>query len=85
MLEGIPLELAKAITSSVSIPTIGIGAGPHCDGQVLVINDLVGLHSSRVPKFVKQYADFKSLMTKAVKSFSSRCKKMQISHRRKQL
>lgn len=71
VLEGIPLELAKAITNSVSIPTIGIGAGPHCDGQVLVINDLVGLHSSRVPKFVKQYADFKGLMTKAIKSFSS--------------
>ncbi|NIP39689.1 MAG: 3-methyl-2-oxobutanoate hydroxymethyltransferase [Candidatus Dadabacteria bacterium] len=71
VLEGIPLELAKAVTKSVSIPTIGIGAGPHCDGQVLVINDLVGLHNSRVPKFVKQYADFRDLMTKAVKSYSA--------------
>ncbi|NIT13632.1 MAG: 3-methyl-2-oxobutanoate hydroxymethyltransferase [Candidatus Dadabacteria bacterium] len=71
VLEGIPLELAKEITKSISIPTIGIGAGPHCDGQVLVINDLVGLHTGGVPKFVKQYADFRKLMTKAVKSFSS--------------
>ena len=71
VLEGIPLELAKQITKSVSIPTIGIGAGPHCDGQVLVINDLVGLHTGKLPKFVKQYVDFRDLMTKAVKSYSS--------------
>lgn len=71
VLEGIPLELAKEITSSVSIPTIGIGAGPHCDGQVLVINDLVGLHTGKMPKFVKQYVDFRDLMTKAVKSYSA--------------
>lgn len=71
VLEGIPRELAKQITESVSVPTIGIGAGPQCDGQVLVINDLVGLHTSKAPKFVKQYTDFRKLMTKAVKSFSS--------------
>lgn len=71
VLEGIPLELAKEITKSVSVPTIGIGAGPYCDGQVLVINDLVGLHTGKLPKFVKQYADFRDLMTKAVKSYSS--------------
>jgi len=70
VLEGIPLELANRITKSVSIPTIGIGAGSYCDGQVLVINDLVGLHTEKAPKFVKQYADFKKSMQKAVKSFS---------------
>ena len=55
VLEGVPLELAKMITKSISIPTIGIGAGPHCDGQVLVINDLVGLVCDKPPKFVKHY------------------------------
>ncbi len=71
VLEGIPLELAKMITESVDIPTIGIGAGPHCDGQVLVINDLVGLNIEPSPRFVKQYADFRKSMTNAVKSFTS--------------
>jgi 3-methyl-2-oxobutanoate hydroxymethyltransferase len=71
VLEGIPLELAREITNSVSIPTIGIGAGPHCDGQVLVINDLVGLRTGKLPKFVKQYVDFRDLMSKAVKSYSA--------------
>jgi len=69
VLEGVPLELARMITDSIDIPTIGIGAGPHCDGQVLVINDLVGLVSEKPPKFVKQYADFKQSMTDAVEEF----------------
>lgn len=69
VLEGVPLELARMITESISIPTIGIGAGPHCDGQVLVINDLVGLVTEKTPKFVKQYADFRQSMTDAVEAF----------------
>lgn len=58
VLEGIPSDLAQQITESVSIPTIGIGAGPHCDGQVLVCYDLLGLTPDLKPKFVKRYAEF---------------------------
>jgi 3-methyl-2-oxobutanoate hydroxymethyltransferase len=57
VLEGIPRELAALITRELSIPTIGIGAGPECDGQVLVIHDLLGLGFGARPKFVRQYAD----------------------------
>jgi len=56
VLEGIPSGLAKRITEEVGVPTIGIGAGPHCDGQVLVIHDMLGMLPGRVPKFVRQYA-----------------------------
>ena len=69
VLEGMPIELAKEITSRVSIPTIGIGAGPHCDGQVLVIHDMLGLFDDFKPKFVKRYAELKDVITGAVKSF----------------
>lgn len=56
VLEGIPGEIAKRITEEISIPTIGIGAGVHCDGQVLVLHDLLGLFERFVPKFIKRYA-----------------------------
>jgi 3-methyl-2-oxobutanoate hydroxymethyltransferase len=59
VLEAIPTELARTITEQVAIPTIGIGAGPHCDGQVLVLYDLLGLFDDFVPKFVKPYAHLK--------------------------
>jgi 3-methyl-2-oxobutanoate hydroxymethyltransferase len=71
VLEGIPLDLAKEISERLAIPTIGIGAGPHCDGQVLVIHDMLGLFDDFTPKFVKRYADIKEVMTGAVKSFIS--------------
>ena len=58
VLEGIPTDLAKRITDEIDIPTIGIGAGPHCDGQVLVCYDLLGLTPDMKPKFVKRYAEF---------------------------
>ena len=58
VLEGIPTDLAQRITAEVDIPTIGIGAGPHCDGQVLVCYDLLGLTPDLKPKFVKRYAEF---------------------------
>jgi 3-methyl-2-oxobutanoate hydroxymethyltransferase len=58
VLEGIPSELASRITAELAIPTIGIGAGPHCDGQVLVCYDLLGLTPERVPRFVKKYETF---------------------------
>lgn len=58
VLEGIPTDLAQRITDTIDIPTIGIGAGPHCDGQVLVCYDLLGLTPDLKPKFVKRYATF---------------------------
>lgn len=69
VLEGVPAGLAKEITERVTIPTIGIGAGIHCDGQVLVVHDMLGLFDDFTPKFVKRYADIKSAMTAAVKDF----------------
>lgn len=60
VLEAIPMELARKVTQALSISTIGIGAGPHCDGQVLVLYDLLGLFDTFVPKFVKTYAHFKT-------------------------
>lgn len=69
VLEGIPSELARDITSCLSIPTIGIGAGPHCDGQVLVINDMIGMNTVRTPKFVKKYADVRTVIDTAVRRY----------------
>ena len=69
VLEGMPLDLAREITERLSIPTIGIGAGIHCDGQVLVIHDMLGLFENFTPKFVKRYADVKAVVTGAVKEF----------------
>jgi 3-methyl-2-oxobutanoate hydroxymethyltransferase len=69
VLEGMPMDLAEEITERLTIPTIGIGAGVHCDGQVLVIHDMLGLFDDFTPKFVKRYADVKSVMTGAVKEF----------------
>lgn len=69
VLECVPAALAKAITEKVSVPTIGIGAGPHCDGQILVIDDLLGLSKGPVPKFVKQYANLRKKTARAVKQF----------------
>lgn len=74
VLEGIPQSLAKRITSSISIPTIGIGAGSGCDGQVLVIHDILGLCEKYSPKFVKRYADARALMADAVSMYISEVK-----------
>lgn len=69
VLEGIPREVAAMITAEVSVPTIGIGAGPDCDGQVLVLHDLLGLTFSTAPKFVRQYADLRTAISGAVRAF----------------
>jgi 3-methyl-2-oxobutanoate hydroxymethyltransferase len=69
VLEGVPTALAKEITERVTIPTIGIGAGIHCDGQVLVVHDMLGLFDDFAPTFAKRYADIKGVMTAAVKNF----------------
>jgi 3-methyl-2-oxobutanoate hydroxymethyltransferase len=69
VLECIPRGIAKKITQEVAIPTIGIGAGADCDGQVLVLHDLLGITSGYVPRFVKAYADVKGEITRAVTSY----------------
>jgi 3-methyl-2-oxobutanoate hydroxymethyltransferase len=66
VLECVPADVARKITQTVRVPTIGIGAGPDCDGQVLVINDLLGITSGYVPRFVKAYADLKTSIHDAV-------------------
>lgn len=68
-LEGIPAELSKIISESIRIPTIGIGAGKDCDGQVLVVNDMLGMFHGFVPKFVKQFARLDIAMHDAIKCY----------------
>lgn len=70
VLEGIPLEAADDVTNAVSVPTIGIGAGPHCDGQVLVLPDLLGLTDRFKPRFLKTYESFAERGKKAVAEFA---------------
>jgi 3-methyl-2-oxobutanoate hydroxymethyltransferase len=69
VLEKIPFELAKKVTDSVSIPTIGIGAGPFCDGQVLVVYDMLGLFEEFKPKFVRRYAELAQIIREAFKNY----------------
>ena len=69
VLEAIPAEVARRITAAVSIPSIGIGAGPHCDGQILVLYDLLGLFDEFVPKFVKPYAHLKADALQALRRY----------------
>ncbi len=76
-LEGIPREVAAMITAEVSTPTIGIGAGPECDGQVLVFHDIVNLTFGHAAKFVRQYADASALISNAVRSFRADVKSHQ--------
>ena len=70
VLEGLPTPLAHEITSALSIPTIGIGAGPHCDGQVLVLYDLLGMNATFTPKFLKRYANLEDLIKGALETFA---------------
>ncbi len=74
VLECVPAELSKIITNTLSIPTIGIGAGKYCDGQVLVYQDMLGIYSNIAPKFVKKYADLGSEMKSAFKKYISEIK-----------
>jgi 3-methyl-2-oxobutanoate hydroxymethyltransferase len=69
VLEGVPNILAQMVTQEVPVPTIGIGAGPYCDGQVLVFHDVLGLYDGRVPKFVRQYAHLADAATEALQHF----------------
>ncbi len=74
VLEGIPHPIARVITERLSVPVIGIGAGPHCDGQVLVFHDVVGLSFGVSPKFVKQYADLAGEIETALERFKNEIK-----------
>jgi 3-methyl-2-oxobutanoate hydroxymethyltransferase len=70
LMECVPRTLAAQVTSELSVPTIGIGAGPDCDGQVLVTNDMLGLNVQKVPKFVRQYQDLAGRISEAVSQFN---------------
>jgi len=69
VIEAVPREIAARITENVPVPTIGIGAGPECDGQVLVLSDLLGLTEGRMPKFARQYADLRGTIRGAVAQY----------------
>jgi 3-methyl-2-oxobutanoate hydroxymethyltransferase len=69
VLEAVPRELAAQITRELNIPTIGIGAGPECDGQILVVNDLLGLTFNPPPKFARQYANVGEMISSAVRTY----------------
>ena len=71
VLEGIPLDLAREITAQLEIPTIGIGAGVHCDGQVLVCYDMLGMNEGFKPKFLKEYASLHEVMVAAASSYAN--------------
>ncbi len=71
LMEMVEPEVAREITEAVSIPTIGIGAGPHCDGQVLVISDVLGLNAGKYPGFVKKYAELREVAVKALTEYAT--------------
>jgi len=70
VLEAVPEDLAREITKKVGVPTIGIGAGKGCDGQILVVDDMLGMGAGPTPKFVKRYAELRTAMVDAVKSYA---------------
>ncbi len=69
VLEAVPTDLARRITEELTIPTIGIGAGHYCDGQVLVINDMLGMFGGHIPKFVKKYANLQPIIMEALQAY----------------
>jgi 3-methyl-2-oxobutanoate hydroxymethyltransferase len=71
VMEMVPAPLAARVTEVLSIPTIGIGAGPHCDAQVLVWSDMAGLRGGRAPRFVKKYADLRGTLSEAARTYAA--------------
>ncbi len=71
VLEAVPAAVAARVTEALSVPTIGIGSGPNCDGQVLVLHDLLGLYEGRAPRFVKRYADIGAEIRSALEQFAA--------------
>jgi 3-methyl-2-oxobutanoate hydroxymethyltransferase len=69
VLEKIPATLTKQVSESISIPTVGIGAGPHADGQILVLHDLLGINKAFKPRFLRRYADLNGIMTEAISNY----------------
>lgn len=82
VIEGVPQQLGKVITDSLTIPTIGIGAGLYTDGQVLVWHDLLGLQTEFKPKFVKQYAEGKKLLLAAINTYANEVQKAEFPSER---
>jgi len=71
ILECVPMELARIVTERLRVPTIGIGAGPYCDGQILVFHDMVGFMNGYLPKFVKRYVHLHDTLTQAVQAYAA--------------
>lgn len=71
VLEAVPADVAREVTSSLEVPTIGIGAGPHCDGQVLVWHDFLGISDGKLPRFVKRYANLGEEIKQAAQTFAT--------------
>jgi 3-methyl-2-oxobutanoate hydroxymethyltransferase len=84
VLEKIPSGLAAKVTHSLSIPTIGIGAGNACDGQVLVVHDMLGMNKNFSPRFLRRYADLESIMSEAVKQYVSDVKSLDFPNEKEQ-
>src|SRR5688572_1400105 len=84
VLEKIPASLAKEVSQSLSIPTIGIGAGGQCDGQVLVMHDMLGINTEFKPRFLRQYLDIHTQATKAVQQYISDVKKKEFPNEQEQ-
>jgi len=84
VLEKIPAALAQEVTASVQIPTIGIGAGQHCDGQVLVIHDMLGLNKGFRPRFLRQYASLYEVMNDAIQNYVSDVKAKEFPNEKEQ-
>lgn len=78
VLEGVPEELAQLITESIQIPTIGIGAGRYCDGQIQVLHDLIGLFGTQVPKHAKSYVDLKNIISKSLSIYQQEVSQKQM-------
>ena len=71
VVECVPADLGKRVTQALSVPTIGIGAGPGCDGQVLVINDMLGMEQAIKPRFVKRQADLATIIRQAAERYAA--------------
>jgi 3-methyl-2-oxobutanoate hydroxymethyltransferase len=84
VLEKIPAQLAKEVSASLQIPTIGIGAGRHCDGQVLVMHDMLGINTEFKPRFLRQYLNLHELITKAVGNYIADVKSSDFPNEREQ-
>lgn len=84
VLEKIPSDLARQVAANLTIPVIGIGAGPHVDGQVLVVHDMLGINNEFKPRFLRKYADLHGIMTQAVQQYVADVKSMDFPNDREQ-